>query len=125
MAKSTGTGGTGKAPAPKTAEPLARQVRERVRKDISPAASQTGKKIGQALQATARILALRAKGSARQLKARGLFLKIGESFYRAHKSGMSPEKNATALRPLLGQLDKLYREIASFKLQEKKIRDAK
>jgi hypothetical protein len=132
MAKSMGTGKTSKGSTPKAAVPLARQVRERVRKDIAPAARKTGKKIGSALQATARvaektakIVGLRAKVSARQLRMRGLFLKIGESFYRAGKSGMSPDENATALRPLLGQVDKLNREIASLKLQEKKIRAAK
>jgi hypothetical protein len=132
MAKSTGTRKTSKPSTPKPAVPLARQVGERVRKDIAPAARRTGKKIGGAFQATARaaektakIVTLRAKVSAHQLRIRGLFLKIGESFYRADKSGMTPDENVTALRPLLGQADKLNREIDSFKLQEKKIRAAK
>jgi hypothetical protein len=132
MARSTGTGKAGKASAAKTAVPLARQVRERVRKDLAPVARKTGKSIGSAIQATARaagktarIVALRARISARQLKIRGLFQKIGESFYRANKSGKSPDENATALRPLLGQVDKLNREIDSFRVQEKKIRAAR
>jgi len=132
MAKSRGTGKSGKAAVTKTAVPLTRRVRERVSKDIAPAARRTGRKIGKAFQATAKaagktakVVALRAKVSARQLRMRGLFLKIGESVYRTDKSGKSPDASVTALRPLLEQAEKLNREINSLKLQEKKIRAAK
>jgi hypothetical protein len=131
MGKSTGTAKKTKSATAK-AVPLARQVQERVRKDLAPAARKTGKAIGGAIQATARaaektakIVTLRAKISARQLRIRSLFSKIGESFYRADKSGKSPDENVMALRPLLGQVDKLNREIGSFKSQEKKLRSAR
>jgi protein-disulfide isomerase-like protein with CxxC motif len=132
MATNTGSEKTSSSPKAKSSPPIARQVRERVRKNLAPAARRTGKQLGKAFQATARaagktakVLAIRAKVSARQLRMRGLFQKIGESFYRAGKSGTEPQENAAALQPLLDQVDKLNGEIGSLKLQEKKIRSGK
>ena len=132
MANKTGSAKTASASTAKPSVPIARKVQERVRKNLAPAARKTGRQIGKAFQATAKaaertakVLSLRAKVSARQLRTRGLFLKIGESYYRAGKSGAEPQDNAAALQPLVDQVDKLNREIASLKLQEKKIRSGK
>lgn len=132
MATNTESRKTSSSTGSKSAASLARKVGESVRREISPVARKTGKQLGKAFQATAKaaekaakILGIRAKVSARQLRIRNLFLKVGESYYRSGKSGNSPEQVATALQPQVIQLNKLHQEIASLKLQEKKIRSGK
>jgi hypothetical protein len=132
MATNTGARKAGSSSKAKSVLPIARNVRERVRKELAPVARKTGKQIGKAFQATAKaagntakVLAVRAKVSARELRIRSLFTKIGESYYRGGKSGTGPEQKAAALQPLVNQVDKLHREIASLRLQEKKIRSGK
>ena len=122
----------GSASAGQRAVSGARKLGERLRKEVGPVARKAGAQIGKALHATAgaaerttKILAVRTKISARQLRIKGLFLRIGESFYHAQKAGKAPEDNAAALHPLMDQVDKLNQEIESLKLQEKKVRATK
>jgi hypothetical protein len=134
MATNTGTKSKGSSSKSQTEStvPMARNVQTRLREDLAPAARKTGKQIGRAFQATAKaaektakVLAVRARVSARELRIRSLYLKIGESYYRGGKSGIGPQETAAALQPLVDKADKLHREIASLKLQEKKIRSGK
>jgi uncharacterized protein (DUF2342 family) len=132
MATKVASGKIGNSSAAKSAVSIARKVGESVRRGISPVARRTGKQIGKALQAsaeaaekTAKIVAVRAKVSARELRVRNLFLNIGKSYYRSVKSTSGQKENAATLQSLVNQLDKLHREIASLKLQEKKIRSGR
>jgi hypothetical protein len=132
MATNTGQKKAKSTSGLKSAVPTVRKVQESVRRELGPAARKTGRQIGIAFRATAKaaentakIVALRAKVSARELRIRSLYLKIGESYYRGGTSGAGPEQKAAALEPLVNQVDKLHREIASLKLREKKIRSGK
>jgi len=104
-------------------------ISARLRRNLGPAAKKAGQGIGKALKVTARaaetttkVVAIRATASAKELKIRGLFHRIGESFYKGRKAGRSAEENTAALEPLIAQVDKLKREIAALKKQEKAVR---
>ncbi len=50
------------------------------------------------------------------------FLKMGESFYRARRSGMSAEQCVASMQPQVQKVDALNQEIAALQLQEKTLR---
>jgi hypothetical protein len=102
-------------------------------KDFASVVRKTGKQIGKTLTATAQatakavgktaeVLALRTKISAREVRIKGLFLKMGETFYRARKSGLGTEEIVGSLQPQVEKLDALHQEIAALQLREKTVR---
>jgi len=105
-------------------------------RDLAGLVRTTGKKLGKTLRTTARaagkaagktaeVVAVRAKVSAKQVREKSSLLKLGQSLYQAHKSGLGAEQIVASLQPQLGKLDGLQQEIAALKLREKKIRSAK
>jgi len=94
----------------------------------------TGKKLGKTLRGaaqatakaagkTAEVVAVRTRISAKQVRQKAEFLKMGESFYRARKSGMSPEQILASMQPQVTKLDTLQQEIATLELREKTLRN--
>ena len=103
-------------------------------KDFASVMRKTGKKLGKTLRGaaqatakaagkTAEVVAVRTKISAKQVRTKAEFLKMGESFYRARKSGMSAEQIVAAMQPQVGKLDGLQQEIAALQLREKTLRN--
>jgi hypothetical protein len=101
--------------------------------DFASVMRKTGKKLGKTLRGaaqatakaagkTAEVVAVRTKISAKQVRQKGEFLKMGESFYRARKSGMSPEQILASMQPQVTKLDTLQQEIAALELREKTLR---
>jgi hypothetical protein len=102
-------------------------------KDFASVVRKTGKKLGKTLRGaaqatakaagkTAEVVAMRTKISAKQVRQKAEFLKMGESFYRARKSGMSAEQILAAMQPQVTKLDTLQQEIAELELREKALR---
>jgi cell fate (sporulation/competence/biofilm development) regulator YlbF (YheA/YmcA/DUF963 family) len=105
-------------------------------KDFASVVRKTGKKLGKTLRATAEaagkaagktaeIVGVRAKISAKQVKLKAEFLKMGESFYRAQKSGMSAEQCMASMQPQVQKVDGLHQEIATLQLREKTLRGSR
>jgi hypothetical protein len=105
-------------------------------KDFASIVRKTGKKLGKSLRATAQaagkaagktaeVVAVRATISTKQVKLKAEFLKMGESFYRALKSGMSAEQSVASMQPQVGKADKLSQEIAALELREKTLRSTR
>jgi hypothetical protein len=104
--------------------------------DFASLVRKTGKKLGKTVRATvkaagkaaektAEVVAVRAKISARQVSMKASFLKMGEAFYRASKSGMGPEQCLASMQPQVEKLDALNQEIATLQLREKTLRAAR
>ena len=132
MAANSESGKTKTATTGKSASSRVGQFQERLRREVGPVARSASKQIGKAFRATAKaaektskIVSLRTQVAARELRVKGLFLKIGEAYYLSQKAGKSLEENAASLNPLTEQVDKLKSEISSLKQQEKKIQTAK
>ena len=105
-------------------------------KDFASVVRKTGKQLGKTLRSTAQaagkaagktaeVVAVRAKISTKQVRLKAEFLKLGESFYRARKSGMSAEQCLASMQPQVGKLDSLHQEIATLQLREKTIRSSR
>jgi hypothetical protein len=105
-------------------------------KNFASVVRKTGKKLGKTLRATAQaagkaagktaeVVAVRAKISAARVKLKAEFLKMGESFYRARRSGMSAEQCAASMQPQVQKVDGLNQQIATLQLREKKLRSAR
>jgi len=101
-------------------------------KDLASVVRKTGKNLGKTLRATAEaagktaeVLGVRAKISAKQVKRKAEFLKMGESFYRARKSGMSAEQCMASMQPQVQKVDSLSQEIATLQLREKTLRGSR
>jgi lysine 2,3-aminomutase len=105
-------------------------------KDFASVVRKTGKKLGKTLRGaakatakvagkTAEVVAARAQISTKQVRQKAEFLKMGESFYRARKSGMSAEQIVAAMQPQVGKLDNLQQEIATLQLREKSLRNSR
>jgi hypothetical protein len=105
-------------------------------KDFASVVRKTGKKLGRTLKATAQaagkaagktaeVVAVRTKISAKQVKLKAEFLKMGESFYRARKSGMSAEQCMASMQPQVQKVDGLTQEIATLQLREKTLRSSR
>ena len=103
------------------------------KKDFASVVRKTGKRLGNTLRATAKataqaagktaeVVAVRAKISTKQMKLKAEFLKMGESFYRALKSGMNAEQSVASMQPQVGRLDRISQEIAALQLREKALR---
>ena len=103
-------------------------------KDFASVMRKTGKKLGKTLRGaaqatakaagkTAEVVAVRTRISAKQVRQKAEFLKMGESFYRARKSGMSPEQILASMQPQVTKLDTLQQEIATLELREKTLRN--
>ncbi len=102
-------------------------------KDFASVVRKTGKQLGKTLRATAQaagkaagrtaeVVAVRARISTKQVKLKAEFLKMGESFYRARRSGMSAEQCVASMQPQVQKVDALNQEIAALQLQEKTLR---
>jgi cell fate (sporulation/competence/biofilm development) regulator YlbF (YheA/YmcA/DUF963 family) len=105
-------------------------------RDFASVVRKTGKKLGKTLRATAEAagkaagktaeaVTVRAKISAAQVKLKAEFLKMGESFYRARKSGMSAEQCLASMQPQVQKVDGLNQQIAALQLREKTLRSSR
>jgi hypothetical protein len=126
--KRAGTSASTGKPSSSSGQP----VRKGLHEELGPVARRAGKSISRAFQATAKaaektakVLGLRTRISARQLRIQGIFTKLGEGYFRTQKEGLTPEETARSLQASVDQVDKLQKEIASLKNQEKKLRAAK
>ena len=104
--------------------------------DFASVMRKTGKKLGKSLRATAQaagkaagktaeVVGVRAKASALQVRLKAELNKLGEVFYRAHKSGMTAEQCLASVRPQVEKADRLNQEIAALQLREKTLRSAR
>ena len=104
--------------------------------DFAGVVRKTGKKLGRTLRATAQaagkaagktaeVVAVRTKISAKRVRQKAEFLKMGESFYRARKSGMSAEQCMASMQPQVQKVDNLSQEIATLQLREKTLRGSR
>jgi hypothetical protein len=104
--------------------------------DFASVVRRTGKKLGKSLRATAKaagkaagktaeVVSLRTKISAKQVKLKAEFLKMGESFYRARNAGMSAEQSVASVQPHVQKADALSQEITALQLREKTLRGSR
>jgi hypothetical protein len=102
-------------------------------KDFASVVRKTGQQLGKKLKATAQaagkaagktaeVVGVRAKVSTKQVKVKAEFLKIGEAYYRARKSGMNAEQCAASVQPQVQKVDGLNQEIAALQRREKTLR---
>jgi cell fate (sporulation/competence/biofilm development) regulator YlbF (YheA/YmcA/DUF963 family) len=113
-----------------------RKSTSRKPRDFVSVVRKTGKRLGKTLRATAEaagkaagktaeVVAVRGKIASLQVRLKAEFLKMGESFYRARRSGLSAEQCVASMQPQVQKVDALNQQVATLQLREKTLRSAR